>query len=127
MAGKNPGFDEAASFVEGADFAELDALAKRIEERRLELRKAGAKDLMKRLHVGAYVRFETSKGEVWGIVAGVTEDFVSVRGRDQTRGRQKRLGFHEVLELADDEPPALEPAPVPASGPKKRGRKPKAS
>ncbi|HOX17851.1 MAG TPA: hypothetical protein PKW82_05290 [Spirochaetales bacterium] len=129
MAGKNAGFDDAADFVDGADFAELDALAKRIEERRLALRKEGAKGLMKKLHVGAFVRFDTSKGQEWGVVAGVTEEYVSVRGRDQTRGRQKRLEFHEVLELTDDEPPAVERMPEPAagSGPKKRGRKPKAS
>ncbi len=127
MAGKNSGFDDAADFVDGAGFGELDALVARIDARRLELRKAGAKDLMKKLHVGAFVRFETSKGQEWGVVAGVTEEYVSVRGRDQTRGRQKRLEFHEVLELTDDEPPAIEVEPVAATGPKKRGRKPKAS
>jgi hypothetical protein len=126
MAGRNPGFDDAALFVDGADLTELDALTTRIDARRLELRKAGAKDLMKRLHVGAFVRFAAAKGEEWGVVAGITEEFVSVRGRDQTRGRQKRLGFHEVLELSDVEPPAPAPAAVAAAGAKKRGRKPKA-
>ena len=127
MAGKNPGYDDAADFVEGADFAQLDQLSARIEARRLELRKEGAKGLMKKLHVGAFVRYATSKGEGWGVVAGVTEEYVSVRGREQTRGRQKRLECHEVLELSDEEPPASEPEPVVEAGPRKRGRKPKAS